>query len=177
MSFIDIVATQSLTMKGLSIVLLLIMFSCGGSLSDEQRKQMREKMEENKIVHVTEVEITEAAFAQGRSAVKTLDSLGADSAAVEAFIGNYEGEIHFVQPGDETIRLLEQQLIDAYLGDPSGSFQDNVQAVRNDQGDTDSLLYSKPVMRKLPDGQDALIGVWNIWLSRKELVKDIGRTK
>lgn len=164
-------------MNVLRIAFLFLLVSCSGSLSDEQRKQMHEKMEENKIVHVTEAEITEAAFDRGRTAVKTLDSLGSDSVAVEAFIRSYRGSVHFIKPGDETIRLLEQQLIDAYLGDPSGSFQDNVQAVRNEKGDTDSLLYSKPVLRKLPDGQDALLGVWNIWLSKKELVKEIGRTK
>ena len=42
-------------MKSTVCLVFLILFACGGSLSDEQRKQVREKMEMNKIVRVTEV--------------------------------------------------------------------------------------------------------------------------
>ena len=35
-------------MKHLSFLLLLIIFSCGGKLSDEQRKKLKERMEEGK---------------------------------------------------------------------------------------------------------------------------------
>lgn len=138
---------------------------------------MREKMEENRIVRVTEVEITEAAFAEGRRVTDALDSLRADSSGLNAFIEGYQGEIRFIEPGTETIRLLEQQLIDAYLADTSGTYQDNVQSVRNVNGVIDSLLYTRPVVTKMPDGRDKLMGVWNIWLPRKELVMRISRDK
>lgn len=138
---------------------------------------MREKMEENTIIRVTEVEITEAAFDEGRSVVRVLDSLSSDSAKARAFISAYPGDIRFLKPGSGTIRLLEQQLIDAYLADTTGSVSDNVQNVRDENGVTDSLLYTKPVIRKLSDGRDELVGVWNIWLSRRELVKGIGRKR
>jgi hypothetical protein len=164
-------------MKEARFLLLVILFSCGGSLSDEQRKEMREKMEENKIVRVTEAEITEEAYAEGREVVHIMDSLQADSSDLGAFVNHYAGEIRFVRPGEGTVHLLEQQLIDAYLSDPSGAFQDNVQEVRNESGDFDTLLYTKPSTRKLPDGADELIGVWNIWLPKKELVRKIGRRR
>jgi hypothetical protein len=138
---------------------------------------MREKMEENKIIRVTEVEITEAAFAEGRALVHKLDSLGSDSAEVERFIKDQNAEISFLVPGETSGHLLEQQLIDAYLADPTGSFQDNVQKVRNAQGDFDTLLYTKPLTKRRSDGSDELIGVWNIRLPKKELVRAIGRTK
>ena len=134
-------------------------------------------MEESKIVRVTEVEIIEAAFREGRAVARKLDSLRNDSSSLKAYIGSKERTIHYIRPGQEVNRLLEQQLIDAYLADPSGAFQDNVQKVRNDQGDFDSLLYTKPVTRKLADGSDELLGVWNVWLSKRELVKEIGRSR
>jgi hypothetical protein len=163
-------------MKRLPFIIIIFLGACGGSLTDEQRKEMREKMEENKILHVTEVEITEEAFAEGRKTFEMLDSMQSDSAAMRRFLGDHQN-IHFITPRQSTSRMLEQQLVDAYLSDPSGAHQDNVQKVRNNQGDFDTLLYTKPVVRKLPDGSDELIGVWNMWLPKKALVVNIGKTK
>ncbi|MDQ2655848.1 MAG: hypothetical protein M3Y60_00395 [Bacteroidota bacterium] len=162
-------------MKTGCLLMAIILFSCGGSLSDEQRKQMREKMEANRIVRVTEAEIMDAAFEEGREVVHSLDSLEGNTAGLDAYRGSYPGQIHFITPGQSTGHLLEQQLIDAYLADPSSGFQDNVQEVRNESGDFDTLLYTKPVMKKRPDGSDELVGVWNIWLPKKELVIQITR--
>ena len=155
--------------------LLLLLTACGGSLSDEQRKEMREKMEMNRIVRVTEAEIMEAAFAEGREVVNVLDSLRTDSVEMKKFLLNQGSRVRFLKPGESNARLLEQQLIDAYLADPSSSFQDNVQQKRNASGDYDSLLYTKPVTTKLPDGSERLEGVWNIWLAKRDLVLRIGR--
>lgn len=159
------------------VVLLIVLVGCGGSLSDEQRRHMREKMEESKILRVTDAEITAAAFEKGRQLVDSLDDLRLDSATLRDFIASQEGKIRFMTPDGTNARLLEKQLIDAYLSDTSGSFQDNVQNLRRADGDFDSLLYTKPVTRKLSDGRDELVGVWNIWLSKKELVLAIGQSK
>lgn len=153
------------------------MLACGGSLSDEQRKEMKQKMEENRIVRVTEVEITEAAFSMGRQTVAKLDSLASDSSSLESFLEKKGNRIHFLKPGGPDMHILEKQLIDAYLSDPSGAFQDNVQEVRNEDGGADTLLYTKPVTKKLADGREELLGVWNIWLSKKELVVEISRKR
>jgi hypothetical protein len=119
----------------------------------------------------------EAAFTEGRNTVVKLDSLDSDSLRLRSFLNENEGRIHFLKPGSSTANVLEKQLIDAYLADPSGPFQDNVQEVRNPDGGFDTLLYTKPVTRKLPDGRDELLGVWNIWLPKKELVLEIGRSR
>ena len=161
----------------LALLLCSVLFSCGGSLSDEQRKQMHQKMEDNKIIRVTEVEIMEAAFAEGRETAARLDSFSADSSRLESFLEGYQGKVHFLRPGDSGSHILEKQLIDAYLNDPSGTFQDNIQELRNSQGEFDTLLYTKPVTRKLPDGRQELIGVWNIWLPKKTLVVEISRQR
>jgi hypothetical protein len=164
-------------MKVIVVLVLLILFGCGGSLSDEQRKEMREKMEMNKIVRVTEVEITEAAFAEGREIIQTLEDFKGDSAKLDSFLKINNGRVHFIRPGQANARELEHQLIEAYLADESGSQQDNVQKFRNDEGDFDTLLYTKPVTRKLQDGSEQLDGVWNIWLPKKELVLQLGKKK
>ena len=159
------------------LISFTLLMACGGSLSDEQRKQMREKMETNKILRITEVELTEAAFLEGRQMMKMLDSLGEDSAKLNFFIKNQAGKVRFIRPDASNARLLEKQLIDAYLSDTSGANQDNVQKHRTADGDFDSLLYTRPVTRTRPDGSDELEGVWNIWLSRRELVIAIGKRK
>ena len=156
---------------------VLFLMGCGGSLSDEQRKQIREKLEMNKIVRITDAEITEAAFAKGRQMITILESLDDDSVRLDSFLKINEGRVRFIQPGEGNARALEEQLIEAYLADESGLRQDNVQEVRNRAGDFDSLLYTKPLTKKLENGSDQLLGVWNIWLPRKELVLEIGKTR
>ena len=162
-------------MKIKFILFLFVVCGCSGSLSDEQRKQMHERMEMSKIVRVTEVEITEAAFSEGRAIVKTLDSLKNDSVRVDSFLKINEGRILFITTGTAKARSLERQLLEAYLADLSGAMQDNVQKVRNDTGDFDTLLYTHPVLGKLSDGREGLEGVWSIWLPKKELVLKIAK--
>lgn len=165
-------------MKRVVIFLLsAVVVACNGSLSDEQKRQMHENMEAHKIVRVTEVEIMEAAYAEGRRIAHVLDSLANDSTAMRAFLNKEKGRVRFLRPDASNARLLEKQLIDAYLADPSGSFEDNVQELRAPGGNYDSLLYTRPVTTKLPDGSDRLEGVWNIWLPKKELVMDISKRK
>ena len=82
-----------------------------------------------------------------------------------------------MKPGESASHILEKQLIDAYLNDPSGAFQDNVQELRNNTGEFDTLLYTKPVTKRLQDGREELVGVWNIWLPKKELVVEISRQR
>lgn len=158
-------------------LLVLILIGCGGKLSDEQRKEMHEKMELNKIVRVTEAEITEAAFAEGRKIIHTLDSLEADSANLAAYINKHKAQIHYVRPGVTNADELEQQLVEAYLAAESGTMQDNVQEKRDERGNYDSLLYTKPVTKKFADGSEELEGIWNVWLSKKDLIISIGKTK
>jgi hypothetical protein len=159
------------------IILLFLIAGCGGKLSDEQRRQMREQMELHKIVRVTEIEITEAAFEKGRETMKIMDGFRGDPAKTDSFLRRNQGAIHFIVPGASNARALEQQLVDAYLADESGIDQDNVQELRNADGSYDTLLYTKPVTTKMADGSEQLNGIWNIWLSKKELVLELGRKK
>jgi hypothetical protein len=149
---------------------LVLLLACEGKLTDEQRKKMREQMELHKIKRVTETEITEAAYAKGRALMAFLERHSRDSVKIDSFMTANEGRIRWIVPGNENARELERQLVDAYLADESGALQDNIQRVRRGMEPTDSILYTKPVITKLPDGSERLDGVWNVWLSQKQLV-------
>jgi hypothetical protein len=151
-------------------VLVLLFSSCGGSLSDEQKKKIREEMELSKIRKVSEADIMEAAFARGRGVMEAIDGFKGDSVRIDSLLKAEQGKIRWIVPGQSSIHETEQQLIDAYISAEAGGQQDNVQKIRNPQGESDSLLYSKPVITQLPDGTDRLDGVWNIWISKKQII-------
>lgn len=144
--------------------------SCGGSLSDEQRKKIKEEMAASAIRKVTDAEITEAAFAQGRSIMKSIESLKGDSSKIDSLLQAENGKVKWIVPGTANAIDLEQQLIDAYIAAETGSLQDNVQKIHDTEGESDSLLYTKPVVKKQANGIEKLEGVWNIWLSKKQLI-------
>ena len=152
------------------MILTVFFFGCGGQLSDEQRKNMKEQMELHKIKKVTDSEITEAAFAKGRAIIAALETFHGDSAKIDSMVKAEKGRLRWIVPGSSNALAMEQQLIDAYLQADVTEQVDNVQQIRNSEGESDSLLYTKPSLSKLPDGTEKLEGVWNVWLSKKELV-------
>lgn len=162
-------------MKKLAIILVFFSVACGGSLSDEQRKKMKEQMELHKIKRVTEVEITEAAYREGRKIMKTLSGVESNPAKKDSLIKAYDGRVRWIVPGEGNAIALEQQLVDAYLADASGELTDNIQKIRRPEGESDSILYTQPVVTRLPDGTDRLEGVWNIWLSKKQLILEMDK--
>lgn len=158
-------------MNKLAAVLMIFSFwACDSKLSDEQRRQMREQMELHKIRKISEPEIIEAAFAAGRQTIKTIEKLQSDSAKLDSFLLSKKGSIHWVVPGQSNINEMEQQLIDAYLAQASGTPQDNVQKIRKDTGETDSLLYTYPVITKTAGGIETFDGVWYVRLSKKDII-------
>lgn len=151
-------------MKKLFIISLLLITACGGSLSDEQRKQMREASEQQAIIKVTDAEIMEAAFAKGRSVMSLLKDNNPDTSKVAS---QEAVEIHWLGAGKTHGLEIEQQLIDAYLNSLlSGTpLQDNVQKIG-----TDTLLYTNPVVLTRADSSIEIKGTWNIWMAKKELI-------
>jgi hypothetical protein len=162
-------------MRYFLFILILTISACGGSLSDEQRKKIREEIESSKIRRVSEADITEAAFARGRAIVKTIETFSNDSLRIDSLLAAEKGKVRWIVPGQGTAHATEQQLIDAYLSAEAGGQQDNIQKIRTGAMESDSLLYSKPVITQLPDGSDRLDGVWNIWLSKKQLILSMGK--
>lgn len=150
----------------------ILAVGCTGSLTEEQRKAVKEDMESHAIKKVSDAEITEAAFSKGRSMIALLESYKNDSTRIDSLIDANNGKVRWLVPGSANALEVEQQLIEAYVASASGDAQDNVQKIRTTDGTQgDSILYSKPVVIKRQDGTDVLTGVWNIWLSRKELIR------
>jgi hypothetical protein len=162
-------------MRKILVVIFVSIVACEGRLSDEQRKNMREQMELHKIKRVTEVEINEAAYTEGRKLIASLGKINGDSSKIDSVVSASNGKVRWIVPGKGNALALEQQLVDAYLADESGSIQDNVQKLRTGSAESDSLLYTKPVVTKLPDGSERLEGIWNIWLSKKQLILEMGK--
>lgn len=147
----------------------MFLAACGGSLSDEQRRQMREASEQQAIIKVTEAEIIDAAFAKGRSVMTRLNQGNPDTTNVstEEIV-----RIHWLAPGKAHGLEIEQQLIEAYLNSllTGTPLQDNVQKIGED-----SLLYTNPVVITRADSSIEIKGTWNIWMSKKELILSMGK--
>lgn len=152
--------------KVFMLLSILFLAACGGSLSDEQRKKIKEDMKQHKIVRVTDAEITAAAFAKGRGVMEGLKSTSNKNLNTDSLEAASHTKITWIAPGAKNALEMEQQLIEAYLESfINGGLTDNVQRL-----ETDSLLYTYPVTEKLADGSENVKGMWSIRLSKKDLI-------
>jgi hypothetical protein len=155
--------------KTLLVALILLISACGGTLTEEQRKKMREGSEQQAVVKVTDAELTEAAFEKGRAALQGLTSPDkADSLASALNV-----KIHWLQAGASPNTLaLEQQILDAYINSviTGAPMRDNIQKIG-----TDSMLYTSVVVLTRPDSSIEIKGTWNIWMSKKQLILSMGK--
>jgi hypothetical protein len=142
----------------------LLMVSCGGGLTDEQRKKIKEEMETSRIKRVSEAELIELAYAKGRELAWQLG----DTSLVDSLATASHTRITWVDANSTSGTDIENQLIEAYLNSFAGGEADNVQKTG-----MDSLLYTSPVTSKRADGITELKGMWCIYLSRKQLILSI----
>jgi hypothetical protein len=160
-------------MKPSIVTLLLCLTACGGTMTEEQRRKLHEGMEQQKIVQMTDAEIMTTAHERGREVFAALEKVHFNPAKADSIGERYKARIHWTVPGTAGNQEIEQQLIEAYIsGMVTGSLQDNVQRLYTDvqQGGYDSILYSKPAVSPMPDGVEKLDGVWNIYLSKKQVI-------
>ncbi len=61
------------TMRIVFIFTILLLCSCGGSLSSEQRKKIRANMEAKSLKKISDAELTEAAFSYARSLTRKIE--------------------------------------------------------------------------------------------------------
>ncbi len=130
---------------------LLILCACGGSLSSEQRKKIRENEEAKSLKKISDAELTEAALNYGRSLVKIIE-LKDKSLSNRKFLDSLEKsfgvEILSMSPSDSFLRGVEKEIIEAYTsGSDLSGIGDNLQKMG-----ADSLLYTKPLLIERPDG-------------------------
>lgn len=129
-------------------------------------------MDKQKIVKLSDSEIMSASLDQGRQVFETLEKLRFDPKTVDSVAKKYDVKIRWITPGAGNALEVENQLIEAYVvGAETGSVQDNVQELHgNSDTGYDSLLYSRPIVTPMPDGAVNVEGVWNIYMSKKNIV-------
>ena len=86
-------------MRWTLIILLPFFVACTGSLTEEQRKAVKEDMESHEIKKVSDAEITEAAFAKGRELTETLEKHKNDSSKIDSVVRANNGRIRWLVPG------------------------------------------------------------------------------
>jgi hypothetical protein len=167
-------------MKKFWLALLLGSFACGGNLSDEERKKIKEGLEEQKIVRITEPEIMTASLDKGHAVMHSLQARKYSKAFADSVGALHGVKIRFSVPGEGNALAIEQELIDAYIaGLATGSAQENLQKIytSSKRDAFDTLLYSKPALTVLPDGSEQLDGIWNVYIPKKQIVLEITKTK
>jgi hypothetical protein len=156
-----------------------VLTACG-RLSDEERKKLRDGMEQNKIVRVTDEEIVSTALDEGRAIFAILKSNQFRKEVIDSLSNKRSVRIHWTQPGDKNAEAIEQQLIEAYITSiVTGDLQDNIQKLykENEPSDYDSIVYSKPIVTPMADGVENLEGVWNIYIARENIVIAVSKKK
>jgi hypothetical protein len=153
-------------------LVLIVLVSCDGKLSDKQRKEMMEARKQHDIKIVTDAEIMEAALAHGKLVMTSIENTSKKSAPKTDSIGMAtHSVIRWLAPGAKNAKFIENQLIEAYLVSAvTGGTQENIQKT-----ETDSLIYTKPVVEEMPDGSVYVKGMWSIWFSKKQIVASIDK--
>lgn len=156
-------------MKYSIVLIVAVLVSCTGSLSDSQKKRIKESMEQGQIKKVSEAQVTEAAFAHGRKVagiVNKSDKNLANMTLLDSLSQAYEVEILSLQPDNQNMRSVERQLLEAYMS--GGASDDNIQKMG-----TDSLLYTMPIVRESTDGSTEFLKALGIRMTRKQVVLSI----
>jgi hypothetical protein len=164
-------------MKVLVLIVLSVgLISCGGSLSDEQRKKLHDGMEDQKIVKLNDSEIVTASLEMGRQIFAEMERKNFERQKMDSIERAFKVEIKLIKPGASNALAVENQLIEAYIsGAETGAVQDNIQKMHRTASaeQYDSLLYTRPKVSPLPDGAVKVEGIWNIYFSKKEVVRAI----
>ena len=158
-------------MRHLILLLFLFLMSCTASLTEEQKKELKEGMKANEIMKISQAEITEAAFQYGRliaSEVKELPDT--HNTKINEMEKNYHVTIFPLAPGDSLLLSIEQQLIEAYTSAKNIKLSDNIQKIGKD-----SLLYTTPIMSTLPDGSMQFEYALGIRMPLKQVILSINK--
>ncbi|MBI3218885.1 MAG: hypothetical protein HYZ44_05210 [Bacteroidetes bacterium] len=159
-------------MKKLVWLFCLSLAACNGTLTEEQKRKIREEREESQIKRISDADITEAAFAYGRSISALLekrDKLLINKTLIDSLEKAFDVEIIAMQTNDSTLRAIEQKVIEAYIaGGTSSSLSDNIQKM-----DKDSILYTKPLMIEKKDGSVEFTKALGIRMAKRNVIRTI----
>lgn len=159
-------------MKYLLPLFFLFIAGCQGSLTQEQKREMRDGMKANEIIKISEAEIIEAAFQYGRTIsdeVLQNPELG-NQRYIVMLQEKYHVKIFPLAQGDSLLMEIEKQLIDAYTSATNIDLTDNIQKIGKD-----SLLYTLPIMDTLKDGSFNFKYALGIRMPKKDIILSIPR--
>jgi hypothetical protein len=159
-------------MKYVFVLSLLVFVSCNGKLTDEQKRKIREEREESQIKKISDADITEAAFEYGRTITNIIekrDKSLSNKNLIDSLEDAFDVEIISMKTDDSTLRSVEKKVIEAYAsGGSSVTLSDNVQKMGKD-----SVLYTKPLMRELPDGSVEFTRALGLRISKRQIIRTI----
>jgi predicted NAD-dependent protein-ADP-ribosyltransferase YbiA (DUF1768 family) len=158
-------------MKYILSICFLIVLSCTGKLTDEQKRKIREEREESQLKKISEADITEAAFKYGRMITSIIEKRDVElkqSLFIDSLEKVFSVEIISMKTDDATLRVVEKQVIDAYVSGGNVTLDDNVQKMGND-----SVLYTKPLMHEMPDGSVVFAKALGLRMSKREIIRTI----
>ncbi|MGC3942955.1 MAG: hypothetical protein QM762_00195 [Chryseolinea sp.] len=164
-----------------AILLAFILWACGGgTLSDDQRKKMKEGIQDQKITQVSDAEIVAAAMDEGRHIFEALEKSKFDATQSQRIAREQKVKVRYITPGAGNALEVENQIIQAYVvGSVTGATQDNIQKLRSGAAtslqDYDTLMYSHPIVTSQPDGSINVNGVWNVYLAKREIVRSLSK--
>jgi hypothetical protein len=156
-------------MKYALFVSSILWLSCTGTLTENQRKKIKDEMASSEIKKVTEAEITEAAFQYGRqvaAVIEKKDRTLSNKSFIDSLNLVFNIEIIPLQSSNNELRGVEKQILEAYKSDAQAT--DNIQKMG-----TDSLLYTKPIMREHPDGSTEFSKALGIRMTKKQVILTI----
>ncbi len=147
----------------------LLLTSCGGKLSDDQRKRLHEGMSTQDIKKISEADLQEAALTYAQSVVtevEKIDKFLKLKPAIDSIASARGVRIYSIIPDDSTLREIEKNLVEAYVtGADVGQTSDNLQRIGED-----SLLFTRPVFKDRPDGSLEFSHAIGIKMSKKTIV-------
>jgi nitrous oxide reductase len=159
-------------MKYALLISFFVFISCNGKLTDEQKRKIREEREESQIKKISDADITEAAFEYGRTItdiIEKRDKSLTNKILIDSLEKAFEVEIISMKTDDSTLRAIEKKVIEAYTSDGnSATLSDNVQKVGKD-----SVLYTKPLMRELPDGSVEFTRALGLRIAKRQIIRSI----
>jgi len=157
-------------MKRALILGLIILCGCGGTLTEEQRKKAKKDMEDHAIKKISEAEIIETSFSIGRKFADLIESTSTKNKnTIDLLEKAYQIKFVSLTTSSHFSSEPEKQIIEAYaMATDKDQLTDNVQKIG-----TDSLLFTKPILRELPDGSFQFVSALAIKMSRKNVVLSI----
>ena len=147
----------------------VFLFSCGGSLTPEQREKVKKAIEEGQIKRIPPAQLTEAAISFGKNIavqVNANDPFLNDSSFIDSLSRANGVLIYLLKPGLAGLSEEEISIAEAYQaqGDIAG-VGENIQRLKDD-----SLLFTFPIGNERPDGSRPFSHALAIKMAVKQIV-------